>query len=323
MGILRTKKFWIELLIMTFGMFVAALGVHFFLKPSHMIIGSISGLSIVIYRLTGIAVSTCALVINAFLLVLAYLLIGKEFGLKTVYTALILGPLLFVLEQTFPVEQSLMQDPWFDLLCFVLILGFSQSVLFKINASTGGLDIIAKIVNKYFHINLGTSVSVSGGLICATAFYINDFRMVIIGLVGTWINGLAVNYFSDWLNQRKRVHIISREHERIREYIVTKIIRGVTLYEIEEGYTRKKMIQLETLLTNQEFASLMEFITTQDIQAFITADNVSEVYGLWVRKKDKAVHPGTLYAQQEPSTLYMGGEAGKLSPPPLRKRQEE
>ncbi len=309
MGILRSKKFWVELFIMTFGMLLAAIAVHFFLKPSHIIIGSISGLSIVIYRLTGLAVSISALLINIVLLVLAYIFIGKEFGLKTVYTALILGPLLFVLEQLFPVEQSLMEDPWFDLLCFVLILGFSQSVLFKINASTGGLDIIAKIVNKYLHIDLGTSVSVAGAIIGCTAFFINDFRMVIIGLVGTWINGLAVNYFSDGLNQRKRVHIISKEHERIREFIVTKIVRGVTLYDIEGGYTRKRMVQLETLLTNQEFAALMEFLATNDIQAFITADNVSEVYGLWVRKKDKAIHPGTLYAaDSEDKTLPADNE---------------
>ena len=173
-NMLSTKKFWVELMLMTFGMMVAAAGVHFFLEPSNLIIGSISGLSIVIYRLTSLPVSVVAFAINGFLLILAYLLIGKEFGTKTVYTALILSPWLFLFEKFFPVTESVMGDPWFDLLCFVLIISAVQAVLFKINASTGGLDIIAKIVNKYLHFDIGTSVTVAGAIICCTAFAINE-----------------------------------------------------------------------------------------------------------------------------------------------------
>ena len=208
---ISTKKFWVEWFIMTFGMLIAAIAVHFFLVPSNLIIGSISGLSIVIFRLTGIPVSVISLIINVILLVLAYFLIGKEFGLKTLYTALILSPWLYLLEKIAPVTQSVMGDPWFDLLCFVLLLSATQAVLFKINASTGGLDILAKIVNKYTHVDIGTSVTVAGAVICCTAFFINDFRLVIIGLIGTWINGLVINHFTAGLNMKKRVCIISPE----------------------------------------------------------------------------------------------------------------
>lgn len=296
LGYLKTKKFWVELFIMTVGMIITACAVYYFLVPSKLIIGTISGLSIVISgiseKLFGLAlpVSTVIFVINAILLVLAYILIDKEFGIKTVYTALILGPLMRILETYFPYDKyintnaevpSVMGDIWFDLCCFVLLLSAAQAVLFKINASTGGLDILAKIVNKYLHFDIGASVSVAGGIICCTAFAINPFYMVVIGLIGTWINGLVVDYFTAGLNNRKRVCIISGEHERIKNYIVNDLSRGVTLYDVRGGYSGEKKVELEVLLTKDEFSSLMAFINTENINAFITAGNVSEVYGLW------------------------------------------
>lgn len=282
---LSTQKFWVEFVIMTIGMFVTACAVHFFLVPSRLIIGTISGLSIVISVLTPLPVSVSAFIINAILLILAYFLIDKEFGIKTVYTALVLSPWLRLLEIYCPQKESVMADPWLDLCCFVLLLSFTQAVLFKINASTGGLDILAKIVNKYLHFDIGASVTVAGAVICCTAFFINDFRMVIIGLIGTWINGLVVNYFTAGLNTRKRVCIISPEYEYIKKYIVGKLARGVTLYDVTGGYSNEKKVEIETLLTKDEFANLMEHINNEHINAFITAGNVNEVYGLWGDRK--------------------------------------
>ena len=291
---LKTWKFWKELIIMTLGMLVGAAAVNYFLVPSKIIIGSISGLSIVLAAvLEGlgitIKVSTVIVIINAILLILAYLLIGPEFGLKTVYTALILGPMMDLWEKIYPVanfltepgQTSVMNDPWFDLLCFVLLLSISQSILFNINASTGGLDILGKIVNKYFHLDIGTSVSVAGIIICCTAFAINPFRMVVIGIIGTFINGLCIDYFTASINKRKRVCVISSEHERIREYIIDKLQRGCSLYEVTGGYSGEKSVEVQALLTQEEFANLLAFIKDNDIKAFTTAGNVSEIYGLW------------------------------------------
>ena len=290
---LGTWKFWKELLIMTFGMLVAAAAVYYFLMPSKLVVGSITGLSIVIGNLLasagiGIKVSQVIVIINAILLILAWILIGHEFGAKTVYTALILGPLVDFWEKVLPIESlleagqsSLMNDPWFDLLCFVLILSASQSILFHINASTGGLDILAKIVNKYFHLDIGTSVSVAGALICCTAFAINPFRLVVIGLLGTWINGLALDYFTASINRKKRVCVISREYEIIREYIINELHRGCTLYPIKRGFSLNDSFEIQTLLTQNEFADLLSFMKSKEIDAFITAGNVSEIYGRW------------------------------------------
>ena len=174
-----------------------------------------------------------------------------------------------------------MGDLWFDLICFVLILSMSQAIMFRINASTGGLDILAKIVNKYLHFDIGLSVTIAGVVICCTAFFVNPFRLVIIGLIGTWINGLIVDYFMASLSRRKRVCIISDNHEVIRDYIVNKIVRGCTLYECTGGFKGDKRVEVQALLTKDEFADLMKFLRDNKIQAFITAGNVSEVYGLW------------------------------------------
>lgn len=297
--ILKSWKFWKELFIMTAGMTVAAAAVYYFLMPSKLVVGSITGLSIVIGKLLniagiGIKVSQVIVIINAILLVLAWLLIGKEFGAKTVYTALILGPLVDFWEKVLPIEKllepgqtSLMNDPWFDLLCFVLILSASQTILFNINASTGGLDILAKIVNKYLHIDLGTSVSIAGALICCTAFAINPFRLVVIGLIGTWINGIALDYFTAGMNRRKRVCIISSQYERLRKYIIEDLERGCSLYNVTGGYNGHQNVEIQALLTQNEFASLMEYMKVNDIHGFITAGNVSEIYGDWNKKKHK------------------------------------
>ena len=334
---LHTKKFWKELVMMTLGMIMGAAAVYYFLIPSHLIVGTISGLSIVINTIIGGNADTFSYLvmgINAFLLLLAFLLIGNEFGAKTVYTAMILGPLVQLWSIIYPytnithkvienphvlaqlqagqtvldangnpyllsragevleqVKGSVMSaglgfgDVWFDLLCFVLLLSACQALEFRINASTGGLDILAKIINKYLHFDIGASVSIGGALICCSAFLINDFRMVVIGLIGTWINGLVINHFTDAFNRRKRVCIIAEDWEKVRSYIVDTLVRGCSLYDIQGGYSGEAHKEIQVLLTQDEFAALMEYIRSNKIKAFITAGNCSEVYGLWFRHK--------------------------------------
>lgn len=336
---IKTKKFWRELLMMTVGMSFGAIAVYYFLMPSHLIVGSISGLSIVLNTLIGGTADTFSywvMGINAFLLLMAFILIGNEFGAKTVYTAMILGPLTQLWDRIYPntnfthkvieapdilsqlqagqtvldangnpyilsrsgevmerVRDSVMSgglgqgDVWFDLICFVLLLSACQAFLFRINASTGGLDILGKIVNKYLHFDIGTSVAIGGVIICCTSFLINDFRMVVIGIIGTWINGLAIDYFTASLNRRKRVCIVSAEPERVRKYIVEDLVRGCSLYKVQGGYSGKEHTEIQTLLTQDEFSSVMAFIRNNHIKAFITAGNCSEVYGLWFRHKKK------------------------------------
>ncbi len=336
---LGTKKFWKEFLAMNIGIMIGAAAVYYFLMPSNLIIGTISGLSIVINTLIGGNADTFSYLvmgINAVLLIMAFLLIGNEFGAKTVYTAMILGPLTQLWDRIYPytnfthrvienpdvlaqlqagqsvidmngnpyllsragevleqVKGSVMSaglgmgDVWFDLICFVLLLSISQTIEFRVNASTGGLDILAKIINKFLHFDIGMSVSIGGALICCTAFLINDFRMVVIGLIGTWINGVVINYFTASMDRRKRVCIITREHEKVRQYIVKDQLRGCSLYRVEGGYSGEEYIEIQALLTQEEFANVLAFMRENNIQAFTTAGNCSEVYGLWFKHKKR------------------------------------
>ncbi len=295
----NARKFLGELITMTLGMMVGAAAVYYFLVPSKLIIGSISGLSIVLTEILqgagiNIGLSTMIFGINALLLILAWFLIGHEFGAKTVYTALILGPLVSFWEKVLPLEKvmapgdiSVMNDPWLDLICFVLMLSVSQAILFRINASSGGLDILAKIINKYLHFDIGMSITVAGALICCSAFAINPFRMVVIGLIGTWINGLAVDYFTASLNRRKRVCMITDRYEEVRRYIIEELQRGCSLYPVRGGYSGEDHTEVVSLLTQTEFASLLAFLKNNEIKAFITSGNVSEIYGEWNEKKKK------------------------------------
>lgn len=295
---LGTWKFWKELVIMTVGMMVTAAAVYYFLVPSKLVIGTISGLSIVLSSVFGfvglnIKVSTLILIINVILLIMAYLLIDHEFGIKTVYTALVLGPLMDLWDVIYPYtnfltepgQTSVMGEIWFDLLAFVLLLGASQAIMFSINASTGGLDILAKIVNKYLHFDIGASVSVAGFVICATAFAINSFQMVIIGMIGTWINGLIVDYFTAGLNRKKRVCIITPDYLRVKDYIVKNIQRSCSLYDVTGGVSGDKYVEIQCILTNDEFVALMEYLRRSEIHHFVTAGNVSEIYGSWSQHK--------------------------------------
>ena len=336
---MKTKKFWWELVLMTVGMLFGAAAVYYFLMPSHLIVGTISGLSIVINTVLGGTPDTFSywvMGINAFLLLLAFLLIGNEFGAKTVYTAMILGPMTQLWDRIYPytnfthkviespeilaqlqagqtvidangnpyllsragevleqVKESVMSaglgmgDVWFDLVCFVFLLSACQAFEFRINASTGGLDILAKIINKYLHFDIGMSVSIGGALICCSAFLINDFRMVVIGLIGTWINGLVIDYFTMSMNKKKRVCIITPEYEKTRKYVIEELVRGCTLYHVKGGYTGDDQYEIQTLLTMDEFAALMKYINENNIHAFMTAGNCSEVYGTWLVHKPK------------------------------------
>ncbi|MBR8703751.1 YitT family protein [Porphyromonas levii] len=296
-AMLKTKKFWVELVIMTVAMFIGAAAVYFFLIPSKLIVGSITGLSIVVGKLFPImSVGSWIFVINLILIILSFLLIGCEFGAKTVYTALILGPFINFFESIVEMPRSMfavevagewISNPWFDLLLFILVMSAAQSILFSINASTGGLDIIAKIINKYTGVHLGVSVTIAGGLICATAFFINPPALVFIGLVGTWMNGLILDKFMLGMSSRNRVYITTNEHEKIRSFVVNELDRGLTMREVIGGYSNETKMQIEIILTKDDLRKLVEFIDEEDISAFVTTDTVSEVRGLWNRNKKK------------------------------------
>lgn len=293
LSIFKKRSFWYEVLIIALGIISSSAAIYYFLLPSKLVLGSISGVGIIINSVLepiGIhmKVSTIITLLNVFLLIVAYFTLGAEVGLKTVVVSLLLGPCMDLLELVCPYtslipegQTSIMGDPLVDLLAFVLLVGVSQACLFRINASTGGIDVIALVMHKYLHMEIGAAMSIAGIIICCCAGIIHPFNMVVFGIIGTWFNGVLVDFFTTSLNKRKRVCIISQEHEKIREYIITELKRGCSLYDVVGGYSMKEGVEIQALLTQSEFAKLMEFMRVNGIENFTTAGNCSEVYGAW------------------------------------------
>lgn len=291
---MKTTKFWSELFIMTAAVFMCAVAIHFFLYPSGLITGSATGIAIIFNRLMpAISTGNFILIINGALLVVAFIILGSEFGAKTVYTSIILGPFVDLLAAVAPIEHSLFMDevtgaligyPWSDALWFVLIISIAQAVLFSVNASTGGLDIVGKIITKYTHMPIGTSVAIVGILSCFTAFLTSSIGNVLLGIIVTWINGLIIDYFMNKMSVKIRVMIVVDDPTKTKDYILNTINRGVTIHEVYGGYTGKKKYQLETELDQRDFTKLRQYLSTSTENTFVTADPVSDVYGIWREK---------------------------------------
>lgn len=297
LSFLKSTTFWQEAIIILLGIVAGAASIYYFLLPSKLILGSMSGVAIVLNTLLEgigitVKVSNIVTLFNIVLLALAYFLLGPEVGLKTIIVSLFIGPCMNLLEVVLPYEKlisegqtSIMGDPVMDMMAYVLLLGASQACLFRINASTGGLDIVALIMQKYLHMDLGTAVTVAGAAVCCTAGFIHPFRMVIFGVIWTWVNGLLVDFFTSSLNRRKRVCVISSEHEKIRWFIINELSRGCSLYPVKGGYSLNDGVEIQALLTQSEFAKLMDYMRKNNITAFTTAGNCSEIYGTWRGRK--------------------------------------
>ena len=183
-----------SMLLISFATFVIAAAVYFFLIPSKVVIGSISGLAIVIAELVPLSISMITMILNVILLLIGFLLLGKEFGMKTVYTSLLMPVFIAVFEQFIPLNGSLTGSSIYDIAADILLVAFGQAILFNVNASSGGIDILAKILNKYCHIEIGKAVSAAGIVTAMTSILVYDIGTLIISILGTLANGQAVDY---------------------------------------------------------------------------------------------------------------------------------
>lgn len=270
-----------EYAIITAGIFLTAAAVYFFMMPANIVLGSITGLAIVLVNFIPVQVSVMTFILNVFCLVIGFLLVGKEFGAKTVYTSVLLPVFLYVLELLFPNNSSLTNDLLLDTLCCIILISIGQTLMFNANASSGGLDIVAKILNKYFHLELGKGIALAGILTVATTILVYDAKTLIVGILGTYFNGLVLDEYISGFARRKRVCFLSEKYQEIAEYIMHDIKRGVTLYEAKGGYDQSKKVEVQTILTQNEYGQLIDYIHKTDPKAFVTVSTVSEVVGYW------------------------------------------
>ena len=274
------KKFWgaaREFTAITIATVIVAAAVFFFLIPSHVTVGSISGLAIVLGNFVPLKISAITLILNMALLVVGFLMIGREFGAKTVYTSLLIPVVLGVLEVMFPDNQSITGDAFLDMLCYVFVVSIGLAILFNMNASSGGLDIIAKILNKYFHMELGKAMSMAGMCAAFSSALVYDKKIVALSILGTYLNGIVLDHFIFGLNAKKRVCILSEKEDEIKDFILHNLCSGATIYQAIGAYDNRPRQEIITIVNKSEYGMLMNYIAKTDPAAFVTVYAVNEV----------------------------------------------
>ena len=266
-----------ETAIMTIAVGIIAAAVYFFLIPSMTSISSISALAIVMSHYIPLHVSTITMILNVVLLLIGFVTCGKEFGAKTVYTSILLPLFLALLEWLFPGIGSLTDSQELDVLCYILVVSVGLSILFNRNASSGGLDIVAKILNKYLHIELGRAMSLSGICVALSAALVYDKKTVVLSVLGTYFNGLVLDHFIFDHNIKRRVCIITKKEEALRRFILDDLHSGATVYESYGAYNMEKHREIITIVDKAEYQRLMNFMNREDPQAFITVYTVSDI----------------------------------------------
>ena len=274
---MKVKEKIIDYLIITLATVVAASSVFFFLVPSNVSVGSVSGLAIILSNFIPLSVATLTMLMNIILLIIGFIFIGKDFGIKTVYTSLLVPAVMWVLEQVFPNFQSLTGDQTLDVISFCALSGISLSVLFIHNASSGGLDIIAKILNRYFRIDLGRAVGVVGMAVALSSAFVYDAKTVILSVLGTYFSGMVLDHFIFGSTLKKKVCVISEKNEEILEFVLHKMHSGATTYDATGAYTNNVHKEIVVVVYKNEYLDLINFITKTDPNAFITVYSINEV----------------------------------------------
>lgn len=266
-----------ETSILTVGVAIIAAAVYFFLVPSHASVSSISGLGIVLSNFIPLPLSAITMILNVVLLIIGFFTCGREFGVKTVYTSVMLPLFLGVFEGIFPDFGSMTNSQELDVLCYILVVSVGLSILFNRNASSGGLDIVAKIMNKYLHMDLGKAMSLSGMCVALSAALVYDKKTVVLSVLGTYFNRLVLDHFIFDHNIKRRVCIITKKEEELRQFIIHDLHSGATIYESIGAYNMEKRNEIITIVDKGEYQKLMNYMNREDPKAFITVYTVSDM----------------------------------------------
>lgn len=266
-----------EGITIAFGTLIVAAATYFFMLPSHVSVGSGVALAMIISNYIALPVSSITLGLNIILLIVGFILVGSEFGVKTVICSLLVPAYMAVFEFFFPDFQSISQDPLLDVLCYTLVVGIGLAFLFSCNASSGGLDIVAKILNKYLRIELGKAMSFSGMAVALCSALCYDSKTVVLSVLGTYFGGLVVDHFIFGLNIKWRVCIISPMVDEIVEYILHDLHSGASLNQTIGAYNQQIHKEIITIVDKQEYKALMDHVRKVDPNAFVTVYSVSEV----------------------------------------------
>jgi uncharacterized membrane-anchored protein YitT (DUF2179 family) len=272
----KTRHF----VLLNLGLFLVAAGIYYFLVPNDFAAGGVSGLAMVINKyIPALPIGALMLVMNFVLFIVAFFAIGKEFATKTVYSSFVLSGMIWALERFFPITSPITDDLFIQLIFGILISAIGMAIVFNQNSSTGGTDIIAKIINKFFHIPIGKAILMIDFVITLFAAAAFGPKIGMYSLLGVIINGLVIDNIIDGLNISKNVFILTKDVEKVENFILEDLQRSATVYYARGAYSKEDKEVISTVINNKEFIRLRNFIKETDKDAFITISNVHEVLG--------------------------------------------
>ncbi|OJV63962.1 MAG: hypothetical protein BGO41_06830 [Clostridiales bacterium 38-18] len=266
--------------LISVGVLIVALGICFFLIPANLATGGITGLSMIIHDLVpSISIGQILLILNIILFVVGFLTIGKEFGAKTIYASFLLTGTIYLFDTFYKVTEPVVDDLLVNLIVGILIQGVGLGIVFNQEASTGGTDIIAKILNKFFHLDIGKSLLIADFAVVTLAAYSFGIDLAIYAFLGILMNGLIIDTVIEGFNQKLSVSVVSTQSDIIQKFIVDQLERGATIYSAKGAYTMKDKEIVNSIMDKKQFIRLKGFVKAVDPDAFVTVSNVREVLG--------------------------------------------
>ncbi len=269
-----------DFFILNIGIIVTTIGLYFFLVPTDLACGGVYGFAMVVNNIVPtIPVSGIMLLMNVVLFLLAFFLLGSQFGAQTIYSSFALSGFMFIFEKFFPLDAPIVDDLILNLVYGIIIQGIGMGILFYQNASTGGTDIIAKIINKYFHLDIGKSLLLADFLITLMAGITFGPVLGMYALLGIMLNAVVIDNVIEGLNKKYKLSIVSSRHLDIRKFIIDELDRSATVYKAEGAYSKEEKTVITTIMNKQEFIRLKLYVKSIDARAFMMVATVREVFG--------------------------------------------
>jgi uncharacterized membrane-anchored protein YitT (DUF2179 family) len=269
-----------EFLLINLGLFFTAAGIHFFKAPNHFATGGVSGISIIVAEFfKNLNVGALMLIINIVFLFVGFIFLGWDFTKKTIYSSLILSGMVWALDYFFPLSSTLTNDKLLELIFAVGLPAVGSAIVFNMNASTGGTDIVAKLLSKYTSLDIGKALMGSDFLITVMAGIVFGIQVGMYSVLGLVMKGFIVDNVIEGFNIRKVVVIVSNKPEEIKEYIIRNIHRGATIHTAYGAYSNEEKHVITTVMNRKQAFDLRNYIHKVDSKAFITITNSSETIG--------------------------------------------
>lgn len=270
---------FVEFLILTFAGLLAAGGIYFFRFPNNFTFGGVAGIAVVLSNLLPFSAAFFNTAINALLLAVGFIFLGKGFGLKTVYVTVLSSAAVYVLEILAPMTQPLTDQLMLEFIYAIGLPSAGSAILFVLGASSGGTDIVAMILKKYFNTNIGTSLLIADLFVCVSAFFVFGMTTGLYSLCGLLMKSLVIDRLIESINLRKYFTVITTDPEPICEFIHGTLGRAATVYNAQGSYTHQNRVVILTVMSRKEGGMLRRYIEKNQPTAFLMVTNSSEIVG--------------------------------------------